>query len=94
MRFLSGDYIFPLHQEPIKKGVIQINQNGRIIDLFKYREDVNRDNLEVFSGILCPGFVNSHCHLELSHLKGSVKQEKGLINFIKKIQKRSKSSKS
>ena len=26
--------------------------------------------LKIYHGILCPGFINSHCHLELSHLKG------------------------
>ena len=45
--------------------------------------DENR--IERFSGILCPGFVNSHCHLELSHMKGVVPERTGLPAFITDI---------
>ena len=37
------------------------------------------------SGFLCPGFVNSHCHLELSHLKGLLPARQGLVNFLSPI---------
>jgi aminodeoxyfutalosine deaminase len=43
------------------------------------------DNIENFVGVLTPGFVNAHCHLELSHLKGIIPQHAGLIDFIFKI---------
>ncbi|MBX3103012.1 MAG: amidohydrolase family protein [Bacteroidetes bacterium] len=33
------------------------------------------------SGTLCPGFVNSHCHLELSHMAGSIPQGTGMAAF-------------
>lgn len=43
------------------------------------------DGIEQFNGILSPGFINAHCHLELSHLKGVVPQQTGLIDFVFKI---------
>jgi cytosine/adenosine deaminase-related metal-dependent hydrolase len=43
------------------------------------------DNIEQFTGILSPGFINAHCHLELSHLKGVVPQQTGLVDFVFKI---------
>lgn len=43
------------------------------------------DNLQIVNGILCPGFVNTHCHLELSHMKGLIPEHTGLPDFILKI---------
>ena len=45
----------------------------------------NDDGLEDvlhYDGVLCPGFINSHCHLELSHLKGLLPAKQGLVNFL------------
>jgi cytosine/adenosine deaminase-related metal-dependent hydrolase len=43
------------------------------------------EGIETFSGILTPGFVNCHCHLELSHLKGLIPEKKGLIDFVIRV---------
>lgn len=43
------------------------------------------DEVEHFDGILSPGFINTHCHLELSHLKGCIPQKTGLVDFVFKI---------
>lgn len=85
MRYLSADYIFPLHISPIKEGVLQVSDEGKIINIFGSREDVPEEDIEIFDGILCPGFVNVHCHLELSHLKGLLPQKTGLPDFISKV---------
>lgn len=37
---------------------------------------------KVFAGVLCPGFVNAHCHLELSHLKGVAPEKTGIVDFL------------
>jgi cytosine/adenosine deaminase-related metal-dependent hydrolase len=36
-------------------------------------------------GLLFPGFINAHCHLELSHLKGITQTGTGLIDFIAQV---------
>ena len=38
-----------------------------------------------YEGILCPGFVNVHCHLELSHMKGQIPEGEGLVAFLKNV---------
>ena len=88
MRFLTADYLFPLHITPIKEGVLQISNDGQIIDIFKNRSEVHQDKLEMFEGLLCPGFVNAHCHLELSHLKGNAEKGKGFLEFLNIIRQR------
>ena len=42
-------------------------------------------SVEFYNGIIIPGFVNCHCHLELSHMKNSVEQGSGLDGFLEQI---------
>lgn len=48
------------------------------------REEAGED-VEHFDGILSPGFVNCHCHLELSHMKGKIPERTGLVDFVFKV---------
>jgi aminodeoxyfutalosine deaminase len=43
------------------------------------------DNVERLIGILTPGFINAHCHMELSHLKGVIPEKTGLVDFVYNI---------
>ena len=88
MRYLSSNWIYPLHIPPIKEGVIQISEKGEIINLYSSRKEVPQDKLQVFEGILCPGFVNAHCHLELSHLLGIAEKGEGFLEFARTIRTR------
>lgn len=40
------------------------------------------DEVETFEGIISPGLINCHCHLELSHLKNVIPPHTGLIEFL------------
>jgi len=43
------------------------------------------DDIQSFEGIITPGFVNAHCHLELSHMKDMIPAHTGLQEFVKQI---------
>ena len=43
------------------------------------------DEVQQFKGIICPGLVNCHCHLELSHMKDMINQRTGLTDFVFKV---------
>jgi aminodeoxyfutalosine deaminase len=43
------------------------------------------EDVEKLKGILCPGFINAHCHLELSHMKGHIPKLTGLVDFVLKV---------
>jgi hypothetical protein len=44
--------------------------------------------VEVYRGLLCPGFINCHCHLELSHLRGVIPEGTGLVDFLSMVIRR------
>ena len=43
------------------------------------------EGVEIMEGILCPGFINAHCHIELSHLKDRIPQHTGLVDFVQAV---------
>lgn len=89
MKSFQADYIFPVCTPPVKNGIVTVDDLGRIVSVSGQDDLTERDTgpVEKLSGIICPGFINTHCHLELSHLKGKIEKGTGLINFIKNIQK-------
>ncbi len=86
MKSFKADYVFPVHADPIKNGVVTVDDSGKIISVTANQPD-NQPPPQQLSGIICPGFVNTHCHLELSHMKDKIATKTGLVNFIKDILK-------
>jgi cytosine/adenosine deaminase-related metal-dependent hydrolase len=43
------------------------------------------DDIQQLNGIISPGFINCHCHLELSHMKGRIPEKTGLVDFVWKV---------
>ena len=63
--------------------VVVTKHDGTIMDLIAASEA--GEDCKVLDGILSPGFINAHCHLELSHLKGAIPTQTGLSEFVKQI---------
>ncbi len=81
MRKITADYIFPVSQLPIKNGVVIIDDKGEILSV-RERKSFEDAELEIYNGIIVPGFINAHCHLEGSHLKGKIAEKTGIVQFI------------
>jgi cytosine/adenosine deaminase-related metal-dependent hydrolase len=82
MRRLSAHYIFPVDTPPLKNGVIEIDDDGTILNIIDtHGKNKESAGTEFYNGILVPGFINTHCHLELSYLKGKITPQKGLASF-------------
>lgn len=81
MRKLTADRIFPVANPPIDHGVIITDDAGTVLSI-EHRSQHDPASLEYHPGVLVPGFINTHCHLELSHMKGRVDTGTGLIPFI------------
>ncbi len=86
VRKIAATYIFPISQPPIKNGILTCFDDGTITEISGSHEKfIEQSGLEFYSGVLVPGFVNTHCHLELSKLKGKIEEKTGIGGFIGKI---------
>jgi len=85
-RYISADYLIPVSSDPIKNGIVVVNERNEIINILS-EDQINLENISIerYKGILVPGFINSHCHLELSHLLGKIPKKTGLIEFLKQV---------
>jgi aminodeoxyfutalosine deaminase len=81
MKKITADWVYPIASEPIKNGVVILDDNGKILALDD-RKNHDLASLDIRKGTITPGFVNTHCHLELSHMKGMVATGTTLIPFI------------
>ena len=63
---------------------VDIEDDGTIIHVNDIAPITNQFEVEVYEGIVSPGFVYTHCHLELSNLKGLIPMGSGLPKFVSK----------
>lgn len=76
----QADQLFTGNKMLPENFVLITDETGTIENIV----DVNEagDEVQFFNGILSPGLINAHCHLELSHMKGLIPQKSGLVDFI------------
>ncbi len=87
MRRISAEYIYT-GKTVLKRGIIELDDEGLITGVIDTQGNIEeQQSLEFYNGIIVPGFVNAHCHLELSHMKGMInnKSGRGLPGFIDEI---------
>src|SRR6476619_1427045 len=82
VRKLRADQIFDGYRFLFDR-VLVIREDGRVEEIIPVA-DAGGD-IEKFDGILSPGLINGHCHLELSHMKGRIPEGTGLVDFVFKV---------
>lgn len=83
MRRISATYIFPGNRPPLKYGILSCLDDGTVMSITDTSGKLKEEQgVEYYSGVLVPGFINCHCHLELSFLKGQIPEKTGIGGFI------------
>ncbi len=87
MRKISADLVFLVDRPPLKNGVVVIDEQGKVLDIYQEPAHVKSSDTEYYQGVIVPGFVNAHSHLEYSYVKGLIEPKQGFTGFIKNIAK-------
>lgn len=82
-RKLRANQLFDGYEIQENNSVLVMTVDGKVDDIVPLSEA--GDDVQYHPGILSPGFVNCHCHLELSHLKNSIPEKEGLVGFVSRV---------
>jgi aminodeoxyfutalosine deaminase len=82
-RKFKADYLFTGRELAAADSVLITLHDGTVQSIVPAAEA--GEGVEVYHGLLSPGFINCHCHLELSHLKGAIPERTGLVDFLSTV---------
>lgn len=81
---IAASYVYTLDaEEPIRNGYVEYEDDGTVIAVGEC-DDISSES-RFLDGAVAPGFVNAHCHVELSHLHGKFRKGTGMAGFIDQI---------
>ena len=88
MRRIAANYVFPVIAPPIRNGILEMEDTGEILRVIDPGKEFRESRkMEFYNGILVPGFINAHSHLELACLKGRLPRHAGLKIFLMQVMK-------
>ena len=85
---ITAPLVLPITTPPLREGALVLSKKGMILDCGPWREVRARFPKvpeQRYEAVLVPGFINTHCHLELSHLRGQLRPGGGLPSFVRQV---------
>ncbi len=83
MRRISANYVFPVDGPPIRNGIVEAEDDGTIKKVYDFGGEMKElAHTEFLNGILIPGLINMHTHLEYAWMPRVMPAQKGMRYFI------------
>ncbi len=67
----------------LRRPIVETAPDGTILRVGVSEHPDREPFTEFHAGVLLPGFVDAHCHLELSYLQGEIPEEEGFAAFAR-----------
>ena len=77
---LQGDGVFTGTEMLSSNNVLIVDEHKTVQQIIPEKDA--GEGIQKLNGILTPGFINCHCHLELSHMRGLIPENTGLVDFV------------
>ena len=84
MRKIAANKVHTITGACLDDALVVLDDNGTIVKV-DLQSNYSDEGVEFMNGALIPGLINTHCHLELSHMLGRIDTGTGLIPFIKSV---------
>jgi aminodeoxyfutalosine deaminase len=86
VRLLTAGWVVPVSAPPIRGGRVAV-EGGRLVWVGA-ADDPDQPGApltDLGPGVLLPGLVNAHTHLELSHLEGRLPGRRGFVDWVRGV---------
>lgn len=81
---LKSRYVVPVDGSVVEDGAVVIRE-GRIAAVGRAADLHITPVIDYGDAVICPGFVNAHSHLELTHLAGKVLPSPDFVHWLKQL---------
>jgi cytosine/adenosine deaminase-related metal-dependent hydrolase len=79
----AAPWVVPIAGAPLRDGAVAVDAGGRVVAVGPLGALAPAGNVVEHAGVLMPGVVNAHLHLELSHLRAPGGD--GLVPWIRQL---------
>jgi len=83
MLFRAG-WVVPVDRPPLRDGAVVVEE-GRVRWVGRAADAPAGEARDLGPGVLLPGLVNAHCHLELCHLAGRLGEPEGFVDWVERL---------
>ncbi len=91
MRLVSGRWVLPITAPPLAQGAVVLDSDDRILAVGR-RVDLRREYSHLpetrADGVILPGLVNAHTHVDLSALADQIPGGQGLVAWVGQVMQR------